>query len=189
MSFTGVGPTRCTPTATRSQRDSSDIRQENPPAGTGSYLTRAGQSPFRCRPEMRSLMHLPGMRTRNRPMRRWRTSLTVPILVLVSPPLVTGQALSHETPSPRQDDRLASSNQPPFLGWSRVGWKQQRNFRASIEEPYKDDVSRHSPVRFVQPVASQFNATSSESRKIAWRTSPYQEISPCHIQNSRHPAS
>jgi hypothetical protein len=39
MSFTRVAPTRCTPRATQIlERFLSDIRQQNPPAGTRSYL-------------------------------------------------------------------------------------------------------------------------------------------------------
>jgi hypothetical protein len=42
----GVGQTRCTPTAAQiPERFLSDIRQENPPAGTGSYLRGRGNLP------------------------------------------------------------------------------------------------------------------------------------------------
>ncbi|PMD30193.1 hypothetical protein L207DRAFT_227982 [Hyaloscypha variabilis F] len=64
-----------------------------------------------------------------------------------------------------------------FWAVGRGGWKQQRNFRASIQEPYHSTSAATVPlstlpVSFLQPVASQFNAKSSESRKIAWRMYP-----------------
>jgi len=67
----------------------------------------------------------------------------------------------------------------PLWEFDRGGWKQERNFRASIEEPYLSTSAATLSVRFLQPVASQCNATSSEPRKIAWRMYPTTTAHPC----------
>ncbi|KAE9375199.1 hypothetical protein N431DRAFT_531088 [Stipitochalara longipes BDJ] len=150
----------CTPTATQIPERFLRYPTREPSYWDKILLVRTGQSPFRCRREMRSCTRRTDEKSPHAPTagthRIWISTI--------------GQASSHAHCLSRAAGQLESTS----LFWEvgRVGWKQQRNFRASIEEPYLSMSAATLPVRFLQPVASQFNATSSESRKIAWRMYP-----------------
>jgi hypothetical protein len=89
-----------------------------------------------------------------------RTRWLVPILAHVYSPLVSFRVrnpyLSRAVPNP-----------PIFGCGAHVGWKQTRNFRASIEEPYSMSAATLQ-VRLLQPVASQVQCDAG-ARKIQRR--------------------